>query len=100
MKVNRQSASEAINVIRQAQTTGRALSVDKHGEVAFAGRLARIVESVRARVNGQEWAAQRELEQHQRVLDAFGTALSNDFASGNDKKLPKIHKLDQEKGLV
>ena len=91
MKVNRQSAAEAIDVIRQAQASGRALAVNKRGEVAFAGRLTQWVENLRARINGTEWAAQREVEQHQRVLDAFGTAVSNDFASGNDKKMPKIH---------
>jgi hypothetical protein len=91
MKVNRQSAAEAIEIIRQAQTSGRAVTVNKRGEVAFAGRLTQLVENLRARFNGNDWAAQREVEQHQRVLDAFGTAVSNDFASGNDKKLPKIH---------
>lgn len=91
MKVTRQSAAEAVEIIRQAQTNDRSVTVNKHGEVAFAGRLTQLIENLRGRINGHDWAARREIEQHQRVLDAFGTALSNDFASGNDKKFPKIH---------
>jgi hypothetical protein len=89
MKINPQTATQALDILRQAETTGRAVTVNKHGEVAFAGRAATFVENLRARVNGSDWAATRQVERHQRVLDAFGKALSNDFASSNDAKIAK-----------
>ncbi len=89
MKINAQTATQALNILRQAEGTGRAVTVNKHGEVAFAGRAATFIENLRARVNGNDWAASRQLERHQSVLDAFGKALSSDFASSNDAKIAK-----------
>jgi hypothetical protein len=90
MKVNPQTATQALDILRQAESTGRAVTVNKHGEVAFAGRVATFVENLRARVNGGDWAASRQVERHQRVLDAFGKALSHDFAASNDPKIAKV----------
>lgn len=89
MKINPQTATQALDILRQAESTGRAVTVNKHGEVAFAGRTAMLFENLRARINGNDWAAMRQIERHQRVMDAFGTALSNDFASSNDAKIAK-----------
>jgi len=90
MKVNPQTATQALDILRQAEATGREVTVNKRGEVAFAGRAATLIESLRARINGSDWAASRQVERHQRVLDAFGKALSHDFAASNDPKIAKV----------
>jgi HAMP domain-containing protein len=90
MKVNPQTATQALDILRQAEATGREVTVNKRGEVAFAGRTATLIESLRARINGSDWAASRQVERNQRVLDAFGKALSNDFAASNDPKIAKV----------
>jgi hypothetical protein len=33
-----QTATQALEVLRQAEAAGRAVTVNKHGEVTFAGR--------------------------------------------------------------
>ena len=88
MKVN-QTANQALDILRQAEITGRQVTVNKRGEVAFAGRATTLIENLLARMNGADWAASRQVERHQRVLDAFGKALSHDFAYSNDPKIAK-----------
>jgi hypothetical protein len=87
-----QSATQALDILRQAEASGREVTVNKRGEVAFAGRATIVLENLRGKFNGQEWKAARQVERHQQVLDAFGTALSRDFQpDGGNVKLAKAY---------
>ena len=84
-----QTTSQAIDVLRRAETSGRDVTVNKRGEIAFAGRGVTLLENLQAKFKGADWLAARQVERHQRVLDAFGTALSRDFNDTNDVKVAK-----------
>ena len=84
-----QTTSQAIDILRRAEAKGREVTVNKRGEIAFAGRGVTLLENLKGKFKGAEWQAARQVERHQRVLDAFGTALSRDFNDTNDVKVAK-----------
>jgi hypothetical protein len=77
-----QSSSAIINVIAQAQRTGRELTVDDNGKIGVASFGTHIAIKWNTLLNGNGWKTQRDAQVNKDVLDHLTVAIEKEIHSG------------------
>jgi hypothetical protein len=74
-KATSQSLADMINVIGQAQTSGKGLSVNKDGSIQVASLGTRALRVIGEKIKGSAWAEAQNLKINAQVAEKFNAAV-------------------------